>query len=114
MPIFEKTRESESVTEGWRTLELFTDRYSYISLFLSYLNDYPQRESILYFFGEGGNGKSLLLKYLHENYCKVITSDNWNWIKERTKSDAALVRLVRTAQGTEPAIAVMLDFGLSP
>ncbi len=51
----------ETITEGWRALDLFTNRYEACRHFLSYVNDEPSRSSILYFHGDGGNGKSLLL-----------------------------------------------------
>jgi tetratricopeptide (TPR) repeat protein len=70
LSIFDKTGQSDSVTSGWRALELFTDRREAVRLFLTYLNEEPARESILFYFGEGGNGKSLLVRYLHRNHCR--------------------------------------------
>ncbi len=113
MPILTNSSGGRSVTEGWRTLELFTDRHSYIRLFLSYLNERPQSERILYLFGEGGNGKSLLLKFIFENYCKVLHPEDWEWIRQRAKNDRQLLRLVREAKGAELAIPIMLDFGVT-
>ncbi len=70
MSIFDKTRQGDSITSGWRALKLFTDRREAVRLFLTCLNENPARESILFFFGEGGNGKSLLVRYLHNNHCR--------------------------------------------
>lgn len=70
MSIFDKTGQGDSVTSGWRALELFTDRREAVRLFLTYLNEDPARESILFYFGEGGNGKSLLVRYLHRSHCR--------------------------------------------
>jgi hypothetical protein len=43
----------ETITEGWRALELFTDRYELCRRFLSYGNDDSSPSSILYFMGTG-------------------------------------------------------------
>lgn len=59
MSILDETGQGETITEGWRTLELFTNRREAIRLFSTYLNDEPPRKSILFFYGDGGNGKSL-------------------------------------------------------
>ena len=43
------TGGGETITEGWRALELFTDRYELCRRFLSYVNDDPAPSSILQF-----------------------------------------------------------------
>uniref|UniRef100_UPI0019EC85B2 hypothetical protein n=1 Tax=Microcoleus sp. LEGE 07076 TaxID=915322 RepID=UPI0019EC85B2 len=63
MPIDDEDLESETISSD-RKLQLFTDRYEFTRRFAFYLNEDPPREQILYFFGDGGNGKSLLLKHL--------------------------------------------------
>ena len=35
MAIFDQTGQSETITTGWRALQLFTDRYQAIRLFLN-------------------------------------------------------------------------------
>ncbi len=78
MSILNKTgQSSDTITEGWRALKLFTDRREAIRLFSSYLNDDPAREQVLFFYGDGGNGKSLLLRFLREYYCKRLRQENW-------------------------------------
>src|SRR5688500_12973661 len=57
---------------GERKLELFTDRSAAIRHFLSYLYADPPKRRILFFHGDGGNGKSLLLKFLRYYCCKYI------------------------------------------
>jgi hypothetical protein len=61
VPIFDQTGQSETITTGWRALQLFTDRYQAIRLFLRYLHTNPPDARILFFYGDRGNGKSLLL-----------------------------------------------------
>ena len=48
--------------QGNRALQLFIDRHHLIKHFAEYINNDPVTEKILYFYGDGGNGKSLLLK----------------------------------------------------
>ena len=71
-----------SITEGDRALSLFTDRYSFTRLLAERLND-PPRKEILFFHGAGGNGKSLLLKYLRTKVCKGLTAEQWQRAKAK-------------------------------
>ncbi len=59
-----------SITEGNHALQHFTDRDAFIRRFAEYLNDEQPREKILFFQGEGGMGKSLLLRFLQKTCCK--------------------------------------------
>src|SRR5205085_6391193 len=79
--IADRTGQGDSITEGWRAFDLFTNRIDLIRIFTTYLNEYPAQERILFFYGEGGNGKSLLLKFLQEHCCKYIDLKNWEWVK---------------------------------
>jgi tetratricopeptide (TPR) repeat protein len=56
-----------TITDGWRALDLFTDRHDAIWLFASYLNDDPARDRILFFHGDGGNGKGDLRSALRQH-----------------------------------------------
>ncbi len=77
----------ESITQGWRALDLFTDRDSYSRLFLSYLNDDPPRSTILFLHGDGGNGKSLLMARFREHLCKRFEPANWGYLRSLPDSD---------------------------
>jgi len=77
----------ETITEYRRALELFTDRYELTQLFMEYLNDDPPKESILCFYGDGGNGKSLLLRFLREYCCKRIETGDWVTIRKSLKGN---------------------------
>jgi hypothetical protein len=103
-----------TVTEGWRTLDLFTDRFNYIRRFLSFLNDDPTARRILYLYGDGGNGKSLLLRVLREHYCLYLTPENWSWVQQTAKNDEEVVRTVKEAGGVKVVPSVLHDFGMSP
>lgn len=101
----------ESETES-RKLQLFTDRHKFTRLFAEYLNDDPAPSTILYLHGDGGNGKSLLLKFLRENWCKSLSPDIWNQLK--AKSDAEFAQEIQRAsdsdRGMKPIPAVLHDF----
>lgn len=111
MSINRKTHQDRSSSEGNHALELFTDRYEFTRLFAEYLNDSP-REKILFFHGDGGNGKSLLLKFLRQKCCKCFREDIWQNLK--TKSDAEVAAYIEeSAHSREftPIPAIIHDFG---
>src|SRR6476469_1242516 len=116
MPIDDEDFESESIGDD-RKLQLFTDRYEFTRRFAFYLNEDPPPEQILYFFGDGGNGKSLLLKHLEFHCCKRFAPEVWQKWRELPDSQAAEVaNFVRyaAAKTYTPIPAVRHDFGLIP
>jgi tetratricopeptide (TPR) repeat protein len=100
----------QSVTEGEKALKLFTDRHEFIRLFSQYLNDDIPQEKILFFYGDGGNGKSLLLKFLRQNCCKYFSREVWQQIKD--ESDTEFVARFKNNQNrNHTAIpSVLIDF----
>jgi tetratricopeptide (TPR) repeat protein len=116
MPIDEEDFETESIS-GDRQLELFTGRHEFTRRFAIYLNEDPPREQILYFYGDGGNGKSLLLKHLQVNCCKRFSPQVWQQWRALPESQAAEVAdFLRHAEPKTytPIPAVRHDFGLIP
>jgi len=116
MPIDDEDFESESISDD-RQLELFTGRHEFTRRFAFYLNEDPPREQILYFYGDGGNGKSLLLKHLQVNCCKRFSPQVWQQWRALPESQAAEVAdFVRHAEPKTytPIPAVRHDFGLIP
>ena len=100
-----------------RKLQLFTDRHEFTRRFASYLNDDPPPAKILYFFGDGGNGKSLLLKHLQYHCCKKFPPQVWQQLRALPESQAAEVAdFVRNAEPKTytPIPVVKHDFGLIP
>lgn len=86
-----------SLTEGTRPLELFTDRYDHTKRFLAYLHGDVLLGRVLFFYGEGGSGKSLLLRYLNDNFCKLLSAPEWTAIQalpadETVKQSKAISR----------------------
>ncbi|MCU0544924.1 MAG: hypothetical protein MUE44_22585 [Oscillatoriaceae cyanobacterium Prado104] len=116
MPIDDEDFDSETISSD-RKLQLFTDRHEFTRRFAFYLNDDPPPEQILYFFGDGGNGKSLLLKHLEFHCCKRFAPDVWQQWRALPESQAAevanSVRYAATKTYT-PIPAVRHDFGLIP
>jgi hypothetical protein len=56
-------RLSSSLTEGWRAFDHFSARCAAFRRFATYLNDDPAHDSVLFFHGDGGIGKSLLRRH---------------------------------------------------
>jgi hypothetical protein len=76
-------RLTGSLTEGWRALNHSTDRFAAIRRFASYLNDGPASNSVLLFYGDGGNGKSLLLRHLRGHCIKRFDPNDVRALRER-------------------------------
>jgi tetratricopeptide (TPR) repeat protein len=114
MSIDDELCEPQTVTEGDRALLLFTDRYELTHLFVQYLNEEPPRKTILFFHGDGGNGKSLLLKFLRQNCCKRFLPETWQQLQAIPKAEVAKVAAyIENAKPGEDCIlvpAVLLDF----
>jgi hypothetical protein len=51
---------------------------------LHLLNNEPPPTPILFFHGDGGNGKSLLLKLLREKCCKRLVPAIWQQLKNQS------------------------------
>ena len=112
MSIADKTGQVSSVTEVWRSLKLFTNRQKLIHLFISYLNEDPAQERILFFHGDGGNGKSLLLRYLQEHFCKRFERENWKWLKENFADDDLIEQVKKASENVDLLSFAAIDFGL--
>ncbi|MDB9527944.1 hypothetical protein PN498_18265 [Oscillatoria sp. CS-180] len=114
MSIDDDLQPLASITEGDRALELFTDRYSFTRLLAERINEDPAGKEILFFHGAGGNGKSLLLKYLQKTVCKRLLPEQWQQL--RSLPDAELSHRLETWPSTQylPVPSALLDFGLTP
>ncbi len=116
MPIDDEDFESEHISDD-RKLQLFTDRHEFTRRFAFYLNEDPACQQILYFYGDGGNGKSLLLKHLEYHCCKRFSPQVWQQWRALPESKAAEVaNFVRHAEPKTytPIPVVRHDFGLIP
>jgi hypothetical protein len=104
--------DDETITEGWRALDLFTGRRDAIRLFASYVNDRPARDRILFFHGDGGNGKTLLLSAFRDFYCKHFEPESWQYLCELSDDDN--ISQIKFGEGGAPVPSVFLDFGMTP
>ncbi len=99
-----------------RALELFIDRHHLIKHFAEYINNEPVTEKILYFYGDGGNGKSLLLKYLRTKCCNRFDRKIWQQIihQKDLKLLASDIAIPNNTNDFIPVPAVLHDFGSPP
>ncbi|MGO4396458.1 tetratricopeptide repeat protein [Variovorax sp. M-6] len=121
MPIH--SQATTSVTnQVSRALDLFCDRIDSRAAFVRYINAIDPIEKILFFYGDGGNGKTLLLHKLRRDYCRrlpsadrwpdVLDANRWNALTPDRKQEE--LRLIDTALSARDATllpAVSLDFG---
>lgn len=107
MTIFGETGQGAGITDGGRALAFFTDRHAIIRRFSECLNEDPPPKQILFYCGPGGNGKSLLLRYLRMNCCKRLRE--WgDWLKDATHDD--FLRHMSRAEDAEPVPTAFIDF----
>ncbi|RME44284.1 MAG: hypothetical protein D6795_18165, partial [Deltaproteobacteria bacterium] len=112
MSILGKRGQPGSLTKGRRALQLFTNRHRVVRHFAGYLQAGQPRPRILFFHGDGGNGKTLLLEYLRTNFCKYLPPDRWEEIEKLT--GRTFVAALRACEAGEALPAALLDFGMPP
>jgi hypothetical protein len=60
---------------------LFFDRFEVIARFVALINEDPALRRVLYLHGLGGNGKSLLLRYLAARCCVRLPPSEWERVR---------------------------------
>ncbi|MGA8429780.1 MAG: tetratricopeptide repeat protein [Candidatus Sulfotelmatobacter sp.] len=103
-------KPAETLVKGWRALELFTDRHDIIRSFTGHVNDESPHKTAIFLLGDGGTGKSLILRFFQKYCCKRFNADDWKWL--RSLPDAEFVSQIRSAEGDEPVPVSFLDFGM--
>ncbi|MGD1910583.1 MAG: hypothetical protein ACFB2X_06945, partial [Rivularia sp. (in: cyanobacteria)] len=105
-----------SNSKGNRALQLFIDRHHLIKHFAEYINHDPVAEKILFFYGDGGNGKSLLLKYLRTKCCNRFDKKIWQEIlsQKKLKLLADDIAIPNNTNEFVRVPAVLHDFGQAP
>lgn len=111
MPIRQEAGQGESITAPRGAVKYFTNRRGSIRRFAEYLNDSPHNR-ILYFHGDGGNGKTLLLRYLRQHCCKRLSADGWEYVRSM-EGDAFIDNIVHAVDYTHVPSS-MIDFGAEP
>jgi len=89
--------------------KVFVDRSDLVRLFVTRLHEEPEVPQVLFFHGDGGNGKSSVLAYLQENCLKVLRPHHWRKIK--ALPDAEFAREIAASQGALPVAWTELDLG---
>jgi len=116
MSINKKTGKGRSSkSERNHSLELFTGRYELTRLFAEYLNSERPFEKLLFFYGDGGNGKSLLLRFLRTKCCKRLRQDRWQQII--SQPDAEVIDFITKFSDKGEfvqVVSVLHDFGQQP
>ena len=112
MSIFEETGGALSAVAQDRSLELFCDRYDLVARFVSLLNDDPPPRRLLYLYGLGGNGKSLLLRYLAARCCVRLPPGEWS--RARRLPSAELPAALAAAGKAARVPVARIDFGARP
>jgi hypothetical protein len=111
MSIRNRTGNRNRLGSSNRDLGWFTNRHALIRRFTEYVNSDSPAEQILYFYGAGGNGKSLLLDFLRYFCCKRFSLQVWGELQG--KSDVAFAdAMSQESDWHYDAIpAVYQDFG---
>jgi hypothetical protein len=91
LSIFEETGGGLSAVAHDRSLELFCDRHEVIAHFVSLINDDPPRRRLLYLHGLGGNGKSLLLRFLAARCCVRLPPGEWERVRRLPEAELPAV-----------------------
>jgi len=122
--IFEETGGGLGAVAHDRSLELFFDRFEVIARFVALINEDPPPRRVLYLHGLGGNGKSLLLRYLAARCCVRLPPGEWERVRRLPDAElpAALAGVVKAARvaggadrfwgppgGGEPAAGMLLS-----
>jgi hypothetical protein len=110
--IFEETGGAQSAVAHDRSLELFCDRFEVIAHFLSLINDDPSPRRLLFLYGLGGNGKSLLLRYLAARCCVRLPPGEWERVR-RLPDDEVPAAVGGVAKPVAVPVA-RIDFGARP
>jgi tetratricopeptide (TPR) repeat protein len=99
-----------SITEHRRALRLFTDRFPERREFVRSLHRDPPPERILFFYGDGGNGKSLLLKLLQSYYCTRLPADAWLQLDDHDDDRRCIAELDRVKANGVAVPCIYHDF----
>jgi hypothetical protein len=112
LSIFEETGGGLPAVAHDRSLELFCDRHEVIAHFVSLINDDPPPRRVLYLHGLGGNGKSLLLRFLAARCCVRLPPGEWQRVRRLPEAGlpAALGGVAKTAR----VPVARIDFGARP
>ena len=87
--------------------DLFVGRSDLIRLFCTRLQEEPETRQVIFFHGDGGNGKSSLLRFLRDKCCKLLHPHHW--LEAIALADPEFVDKVVRAPVKAPALWAELD-----
>jgi hypothetical protein len=110
--IFEETGGGVAAVALDRSLELFCDRHEVIAHFLAVVNEDPPPRRVVYLYGLGGNGKSLLLRFLAARCCVRLPPEEWGRVRRLPEAElrAALSGVGKGAR----VLVARVDFAAWP
>jgi tetratricopeptide (TPR) repeat protein len=111
LPDRKTIRHIKSITEDRRALDVFIDRKTAIRLFLDYLHADPPQQKVLFFHGDGGNGKSLLLQFLCRHCCYYLPESIRSGI---TSIDHEQVVAIKDMPNVQAIPYAHIDFAPTP
>ncbi|MDR3585548.1 MAG: tetratricopeptide repeat protein [Desulfosporosinus sp.] len=101
----------ETITNRSSALEFFTNRKKETKDFVTYLHSNPTPNKVLYYWGEGGNGKSLFIEYLRQFFCKLVKTEN-DWAYINGLNDEDFITHFIYMEDYIPVVTTFLDFGI--
>jgi hypothetical protein len=110
--IFEETGGAQCAVAHDRSLELFFNRYEAIARFMALINEDPPPRKVLYVYGLGGNGKSLLLRYLAAKCCNRLPAAEWSRVRQLPPAE--LSAALSSAPKAVQVPVARIDFGARP
>ncbi len=115
MSIFSRTGEPAPFDSLTRRLSLFADRDELTRLLLRSVNESPLPGQILFLHGMGGNGKSLLLRYLQARCCVRFRPGQWQeFVGDPSATTFGLLHSAAGADPAGPVANALIDFGARP
>jgi ADP-ribosylglycohydrolase/tetratricopeptide (TPR) repeat protein len=111
MSIFDETGQASSLTQD-RSLRLFTDRYEIRRSFARRLNQDPPAGTVIFLYGLGGNGKSLLLRLFETQCCYRLSPAEWSEVWSYPEVD--FVKAIAKAPSAARLPVARIDFGARP
>jgi ADP-ribosylglycohydrolase/tetratricopeptide (TPR) repeat protein len=109
--IFEETGQGRSVTQD-RSLRLFTNRHELSRAFARRLNVDSPDTTVMFLYGLGGNGKSLLLRHFETRCCYRLSPGEWKEIS--SYADEYFVDAIANAPSAKSLPVAHIDFGARP
>jgi hypothetical protein len=110
--IFDETGGTVLAVGRDRALELFQDRVEIIRRFAWLLNEDPPPRRLLFLHGMGGNGKSLMLRYLEARCCVRVKPQDWAELREMP--DEELAAALPGLKDADSVPVARIDFSARP